>query len=268
MSGNFFRSFIYLMSRLKYASACFVHSFLDFRLTRKGFDLSKYPSKIKKYHNRYSGKRCFVIGNGPSLTANDLNKIKGEYSFASNGIYGVYNKTEWRPSFYFCQDVHFTKTNIDTIRNIVKSNKFLCYLGKEYWDKTAIRFFVDNEDNQNGRPPRFSEDFSNCTHGGRTVTYSMIQAAVYMGFKEIYLLGVDSNYTMNDKGIDKSSYSADLQVDSSKFGGRPPDLEYTLLSYKKAHEYAKEHKINICNATRGGMLEAFPRVGFDDIKGI
>ena len=43
-------------------------------------------------------------------------------------------------------------------------------------------------------PPLFSEDVARVVYGGATVTYACIQIAVYMGFKEIYLLGVDCNY--------------------------------------------------------------------------
>ena len=39
---------------------------------------------IRSLQNKYEGKRCFIIGNGPSLTPEDLDRIKDEYSFASN----------------------------------------------------------------------------------------------------------------------------------------------------------------------------------------
>ncbi|MCC8155583.1 MAG: hypothetical protein LIP01_16240 [Tannerellaceae bacterium] len=47
------------------------------------------------------GKRCFIVGNGPSLAIDDLNMIAGEDSFASNGIFGLLDKTVWRPTYYF-----------------------------------------------------------------------------------------------------------------------------------------------------------------------
>ena len=31
---------------------------------------------LKSYKGRYEGQRCFIIGNGPSLKAADLDKIK------------------------------------------------------------------------------------------------------------------------------------------------------------------------------------------------
>ena len=60
--------------------------------------------KLVKYKNKYNGERCFIIGNGPSLTVHDLEKLESEYTFATNRIYHVYAKTDWRPSFYCIQD--------------------------------------------------------------------------------------------------------------------------------------------------------------------
>lgn len=43
--------------------------------------------------------------------------------------------------------------------------------------------------------PGFSDDIAQEISEGFTVTYAEIQMAAYMGFKEIYLLGVDFNYS-------------------------------------------------------------------------
>ena len=64
---------------------------------------------LAEFKNKYAGKRCFIIGNGPSLTPSDLDLIKGEYSFAANRIYYIFEKTEWRPTFYCNQDLNVLK---------------------------------------------------------------------------------------------------------------------------------------------------------------
>ena len=35
--------------------------------------------------------------------------------------------------------------------------------------------------------------------------------------------------------------------------------------FKVAKQYADKHAVNIYNATRGGMLEVFPRVDFNQV---
>ena len=63
---------------------------------------------IKKFQGKFQGKRCFIIGSGPSLTVSDLDHLKGEYTFASNKIFAVFDKTAWRPTFYVVSDNDIT----------------------------------------------------------------------------------------------------------------------------------------------------------------
>ena len=49
--------------------------------------------KIKAYKDMYKDHRCWIIGNGPSLVSEDLDQIKGEFSFAANKIYYILSKT-------------------------------------------------------------------------------------------------------------------------------------------------------------------------------
>ena len=53
----------------------------------------------------------------------------------------------------------------------------------------------------------FSIDCSDKVYIGYTVTYIMIQMAAYMGFKEIYLLGMDHDFS-----LDSDDYSILLEL--------------------------------------------------------
>ena len=61
---------------------------------------------IKKYHNKHLGQTCFIVGNGPSMTFEDLNKIHelDVPSFACNKIFLAFDNTKWRPTYYFVSD--------------------------------------------------------------------------------------------------------------------------------------------------------------------
>ena len=65
---------------------------------------SEFSQRIEKLKNINQGKRCFIIGNGPSLKIEDLNALVDEDCFACNRIYGLYDKTKWRPKYYCSQD--------------------------------------------------------------------------------------------------------------------------------------------------------------------
>lgn len=53
---------------------------------------SEFSQRIEKLKNINQGKRCFIIGNGPSLKIEDLNALVDEDCFACNRIYGLYFK--------------------------------------------------------------------------------------------------------------------------------------------------------------------------------
>ena len=57
-----------------------------------------YSDQIRKYKDIGKGKRCFVIGNGPSLKVSDLERIKNEDCFAANRIFKIFPNTTWRPT--------------------------------------------------------------------------------------------------------------------------------------------------------------------------
>ena len=77
-----------------------------------------------------------------------------------------------------------------------------------------------------------------------------------MGISEIYLIGCDCNYSQKINHI--GEYNEEKHEYSNKTEAR------LMKSYECAYEHLKG-KVKIFNATRGGQLEAFPRVDFDDL---
>lgn len=253
-----------------YSSLYYIKIILENKLR-----LKKDKKVIEKYHNLYQGKRCFIIGNGPSLRVEDLEKLKGEITFGTHRIYTLFGNTSWRPSFYFAQDYRMIKEDCDSISEIsskekfigmIPSNKYPYIRGATFAHIILKPFYPE--------PPEFSDNVSKEFYEGMTVTYMCLQFAVYMGFTEIILLGVDHNYSVvlkadgtvqvND-GV-KNHFSADVGHTEVNPNDNLPQLDKTGLAYIAANKYAKEHGVKILNATRGGKLEAFERVDFDSIS--
>ena len=118
---------------------------------------------------------------------------------------------------------------------------------------------------------KFSADITNQVIEGLTVTYSCIQLAAYMGFSEIYLLGVDHNYSVeidSDGNIIKHDDHVKNYFDEAAVSindiNLPKVVEMTR-AYLSAEKYSRDHGFRIYNATRGGKLEVFERVNFDTI---
>ncbi len=247
----------------------------DLWYKKKNFYKTKDAAKIRKYQNLHKGERCFIIGNGPSLTAEDLTKIKDEISFGTNRIYYMFDKTPWRPTYYMCSDNDILFNDIDTIKELKLPVKFLNIKAKKYGRKPEnhICYFYlygpfkinKNKDVQLG----VSEDVSKYFSKTRTVTCSCIEMAIYMGFKEIYLLGVDHSYAITqyadghiEKNANVTNYFKGMNA-SQSIAIHPIDM--ATKSYQVCRDYADKHGIHIYNATRGGKLEVFERRNFDKL---
>ena len=150
---------------------------------------------IQKYRNFFAGNRCFIIGNGPSLTIKDLETLKahGEISIASNSIYNLFDVTEWRPNIYtvhYFQEIKKAREKISAVKAELKIIAMSAE-GRIYGiDGAVLLMLIDPEKGTIG----FSDDISKCVYDGGTVTYFSIQCAVYMGFRQIILLGVDHSF--------------------------------------------------------------------------
>ncbi len=234
---------------------------------------------IQKYRNFYEGRRCFIIGNGPSLTIRDLEKLKefGEISIASNSIYNLFSTTEWRPSIYTVHDFQEIKKTHEKISAVKSELKIIAMSasGRIYDIDGAI--LIRLIDPMNGAI-HFSDDISKCVYDGGTVTYVSIQCAVYMGFRDIILLGVDHSFareqtkdgriTVNDE---IKNHFGNYQTKEFWGNGQTDEeavvfpVDFATNAFIEARRYADEHGIRILNATRGGKLEVFERVNFDSL---
>ena len=235
---------------------------------------------LKTLRGIHDGKRCFIIGNGPSLCAADLDKLQNEYCFAANRIFKIFDQTAWRPSYYLIVDSKAIKEFQNSILKYDLKHIFLDSRGCTIFAPTnkltriymePRLFYVDAENHRfyNDKSLYVSEDVSDHFCNGQTVTYEAIQLAIYMGFKEIYLLGIDNNYSrvFDASGEIQMDPSVEDYFDRKRYYdvSWPSALTTIQYAYAIAREYCDTHGIVIRNATRGGKLEAFGRVNFDSL---
>ena len=237
--------------------------------------ISKEAKKLSKFKDKYKNERCFIIGNGPSLRMEDLEKLhaNGEYTFGSNRVYVAFDKTKWRPTFYVIQDGEMIREYHNEIEGVNIKNKFISDYAILKWNCPRIRsgyLFHLQCDQFYPFCPDFTDDITKGIPEGFTVTYACIQIAAYMGFDKIYLLGVDHNYSTVKDASGKivelqqiRNYFIDSYSDNRQLNA--PQTHKSGVAYTKAEVYSKLHGFRIYNATRGGMLEAFERVDFDEI---
>lgn len=224
-----------------------------------------YDRKIKSLKGIGTNKRCFIVGNGPSLTVDQLEVIKTEDSFGANRIYKMFSLTDWRPKYYVIQDKYdmtkgvYEKLAVDYL-----------FVSDFYWrehgmsNPNAVCYHIKRTLRQTKDLP-FSEDASEYIQAASTVTYSMIQLAAYIGYDEIYLIGMDHTYAnvTNDKGeIIQRNHVKNHAFEDEKPNEVVANISYMEDAYRRARKYCDEHNIKIRNATIGGHLEIFERTDF------
>lgn len=230
-----------------------------------------YKHRFSNFRNKHEGERCFIIGNGPSLSSADLDLIKDEVSFAANSIFKIFESTSWRPTYYMVQDAEYATGIRTEISKVEAQARFISanvMWRNRYFSSRDLAFYLDRSATDS--PPDFSKDFSIKSFEGYTVLYSAMQLAYYMGFKEIYLIGVDFSYALhkNNEGnivVGDAQSNHFFDQKGKQVVGPLPNLEYSHSAYEKAKVFFDENGVGIFNATRGGRLEVFERKKLSDL---
>ncbi len=252
------------------------------------FNPSKYTKKLSILKDKYNGEKCFIIGNGPSLRTEDLDKLQNKKTFACNTIYPLYSHTKWRPTFYCAQDPSFCEAVLENnLFDLLKDNcQYLFFniktvVMEKYKDADIPSLFSYKAILMPENVTEFLEGEGETFYASGTIAFIMLQLAVYMGFKEIYLLGIDFTFSEehHDNGsivindivnhnllIEQEEKLIISDIVKNNFGTTYyVDYDKQLRGYQAARKYADSHGIKIYNATRGGKLEVFERVDFDKI---
>ena len=239
-------------------------------LRTHGF-FKKHVEKITALKNKYVGKRVFIVATGPSLTLEDVNLLKNEYTIGVNSIFRLFDKTNWRPNFYICSDPalfeSLYKNNDLKIETYAKNNVFLNSLNKKLLKNRSgeIIFidtcFLDHVYNYGkSKDFRYTEDLRYGIYDYYSVTHDSICLAMYMGFSEIYLIGVDNNYMGKKQHFDNTAGESDMDYETAVIVQKSMDAGYDYLS-----KIADKNNYKIFNATRGGCVKAFPRVNIETV---
>lgn len=258
-----------------------VYSIIRYNITgffnKHGLFLNNNGRRLMNMKDSHKGERCFLIGNGPSLSPDDLHLLKDEYTFGTNMVYKIFDQTDWRPSFHCVSDSIYATKLRDEIYENVKSPLFTI---EKTYHKMTKRTLETTYVHTIG-----SERYK---VKGNLFAYCMVKATVlslaaefafHMGFSEIYLLGVDCTNPHAAGGHFTDNYTTKeiAQTDISRIKTRMNKdnvtteqigehiIDRSLIVYRLLKKYADRHGIKIYNATRGGNLEIFPRKTLEEV---
>ena len=233
---------------------------------------------LRRFKDRHRGGRCFIIGNGPSLNRHDLECLRDEITFGVNGIFYKTDETGFRPTYYVVEDSHVIADNLQRINAFEVEQKFFPADYRDMIDQADnVAFFRMNKGfyqraSPTYRTPTFSFDAAERLYCGQSVTYINLQLAFYMGFTEVYLIGMDFSYaipagaiidgmTITSTDDDPNHFHPDYFGKGKKW--HDPQLDQVRACYEYAKNVFEEHGRRIYNASKGGKLEVFPRVEYD-----
>lgn len=231
--------------------------------------------EIQQYKDIHLGERCFIVATGPSLRVEDVEMLKGEITFGVNGIFKIYPQTDWRPTYYGLCDTYvylnyIKKGYIMDLDSFAEKEAFLPKRLEKVLQKNShtqktklIPFcYLNHMLTEKNTRLYYSDDPVWGFYNSRTVACYCANIAQYMGFKEIYFLGVDCDYITNGQHFSDEKNPNAIQISQLKSAQVALIKAFTFLK-----EEMEKRGIQVYNVTRGGALEVFPRISLEAVLG-
>lgn len=244
----------------------------------------------RRFKGLHTGKRCFIIASGPSIKGQDLTLLKNDISISVSNSFVHKDYSTIQPHYHCVPDISSGHSQYlagreekytDWLRSMDAS------LGRaELFMSTGDRKWIESRglfqkrpvnyilfDGEWGRVAQRGVDLTQIVAAGQSVSVMALQIAMYMGFKQIYLLGCDHDWLLH---VGTSTHSYDSQThaafegtkhsewDHSSFGIEVRNSDTLWQQYECLKALAKQQSIEILNAS-GGVLDVFPRVKYESL---
>lgn len=268
--------------------------YMEYVLTQNGLMKASLEKNIR-FKGIHAGKRCFIIGNGPSIKDQNLSLLNKEITFTVNQISRAAFFESINTQYHLWADPNFFKTEftcegdyqlLELMKSLPKGTE--SFFPYSYAHKYIEKYDLDKYMNINFYEPNklvgeYEDiDFTSCVRVGFSVVQYAIQLAAYMGFKEIYLLGCECTTILNVINARTKLYESEThgyEVDNIEkerayqmYMSLPMTAYYEselnlLHEYSVIHRYCKKRGIKVINCTPGGVLDEFAREWFNKIVG-
>lgn len=222
--------------------------------------------RLAALKDAHKGERCFLIGNGPSLKQTDLSRIKGEHTLGTNRIYLAFPELGFSTRYYLSVNDLVIEQCASEIQNL-SMPRFISWRGRKWIKPQENLYFIHTT--YTGE--KFAQDIRERVWEGGTVTYTALQVAFYLGFKQVILIGVDHNYvtpgkpneTVVSQGDDPNHFHPGYF--GKGFRWQLPDLVQWEDAYRLARRTYEAAGREVLDATIGGKLRVFKRVDYNSL---
>lgn len=215
----------------------------------------------------YEGQRCFILGNGPSLSDIDLSLIENEITFTMNDFYKIKDIHKIHANYHILCDSSAYQDPEEALNKLYdRSNPLGVFIEDRIYGK------MKNNTSETS-PPMYlyrkapeienlsSVDMDLCGVLPRFFTeiQSAIVIAAYMGFQEIYLLGCDSNEILNK--IDSRAMT--------ETNGEHMFFEYYHIfkCYRMLREALSAKGVKLIDLTAGSIINSLEKSTLKEVLG-
>jgi hypothetical protein len=250
-------------------------------------DLKKNVELKDKYNN----ERIFILGSGSSILLYDLKVLNKEYVMTQNSFHMHKDINDIEPNFHCVVPYYQSEKEISIWVDYIADMKakmpnslFLWGLNtkglidKYHEDISAKSYYIRTKYNLLTLK-KAKVNISKTIMTIPTVLTQCLSVAIYLGFKEIYLLGFDLDQIChtNDQTYGRFyGMSKITETEFEKDANQRLDVEttdgwYTWWLMNKQFflikDFADQNNISIVNGTKGGLLSYFKREPIEKIIG-
>ncbi len=226
--------------------------------------------RLEGLSGEFSGKRCFLLGSGPSLGKMDLGLLKNEFTCVVNaGVRAVENGLP-QATMHVCLDNNRYRRFHGEFERLALSHpipyRFFNWRMRRYWKKNhsrAARPYFLRAHPADFHDRGYSGDFSEGISGANTVLVAAAQILCNMGFSQIYILGCDLDYDgENGKYFYQMGELDKVHEQDGKVVQRRENMRLANRDFRDAQEALAPYGTRLFNAGVGGNLTALERVEF------
>lgn len=234
--------------------------------------------------NAHRGRRCFVIGNGPSLAAQNLEPLRDEVTFAMNGFVNHPAIHRIRPTYYCLVDPSYfdgsapSELFLDRLFAEISDSHFILpyaaaqkLLARHGFPADRATFVTFAGTLATSGTPRL--DLTRPLPQIQNCAQLAIMVATYVGCSPIYLLGMDHDWAAH-RGTETHFYPQKTLGNHPVAHGEWDRYPYLAIledalkvwrGYQALKRRAEAMGLQIINASRGGFLDVFERADFESL---
>jgi hypothetical protein len=249
----------------------------------KKIESMKSERFLASLSDAHAGEDAVIVGMGPSLRISDLKRISSARSFACNKAYLAFDDTAWRPDYYSVVDTLIAEQYSSEIckhdfGNAVcihsnSVNQWLSPQKNSFFYSTSGDFRTLKNVAEFAIPNSIAKGL---VAGGCTVIVDQIQLAYIMGFKRVFLIGIDFSWGGLPRDESTSMHGSVVKANAGANHFHPkyykqtdkhttPKIEEQLHAYKFCRHLFESDNRQLINASRRSCLEILNKVSFDDV---